>query len=155
MKLLSFLFAAILTSNCLSISQGQIATNEFEKIAWIIGHWNRINIREGRSAHERWEKFSNNELIGWGISMNGTDTTFIEKLRILEKEGKLYYVADVVENPNPVFFELTDISANGFTCENPAHDFPKKIQYEVNGNTMKATTSGGGKEIVFEFKKSD
>lgn len=127
--------------------------NSFEKIDWLKGHWERIRIAEGRSAHERWEEVSAQEWKGWGVSFRGMDTSFMEVLQIVEKNDTLYYVADVPENPNPVFFKFTSITEDGFVCENLQHDFPKKIEYQLRGDTLKAITSGDGKELVFDFRK--
>ncbi len=127
---------------------------DVEKLDWLMGNWNRIRVKEGRSAFERWEKITNHELIGLGVYMNGLDTVFTEKLRIIVKDGDLYYVADVIENPEPVYFKFTQLTSNGFVCENPDHDFPKKIEYAMKGDTLIATTSGDDNELIFEFLKT-
>ncbi len=130
------------------------SSTDIAQLDWLIGHWNRINTREDRTAHERWVKVSDKELKGWGVSMNGTDTTFIEMLSIILKGEDFYYIADVPENPEPVYFRFTEISQSGFSSENQNHDFPKKIQYELNGDSLTAITSGDGKELLFSFAKS-
>ncbi|HRE66135.1 MAG TPA: DUF6265 family protein [Cyclobacteriaceae bacterium] len=119
---------------------------------WLTGMWNRTNVKPGRTAHERWIK-TNEGLQGWGISMNGADTSFVEKLRIVTKDNKLYYVADVPENKESTYFLITGVTATSFICENPEHDFPKKIVYQHEGNTMKATVSGNGKSIDYFFER--
>jgi hypothetical protein len=144
----------ILAITGIACSQQETSQNDVKKINWLKGYWQRINVKEGRSAHERWEEVSNQELKGWGVSMRGNDTVFMEVLRIVVKDGSLYYVADVPENPNPVFFKFTSMDENGFTCENPEHDFPKKIEYQLRGDSLKAITSGDGKELVFDFINS-
>lgn len=123
-----------------------------EKLEWLIGTWNRTNAKPGRSGAEVWKKNSDTELHGRGISMKGNDTSFVEKLKIVVKENKLYYVADVPDNKAVVYFAFTDISPGGFTCENPDHDFPKKIQYRRDGRTLTAMISGDGKSIVYLFQ---
>ena len=128
--------------------------DDFKRIEWLVGRWDRINKKEGRAAHERWAKVSDTELRGWGIAMQGEDTAFVEKLNIVLQDCTLFYVADVPENPKPVFFKFTSISKNGFVGENPDHDFPKKIQYEFKSDTLIAITSGDGKELRFEFVKT-
>jgi hypothetical protein len=47
-------------------------------------------------------------------------------------------VSDVPEDKQPVYFAITEITETGFTCENPQHDFPKKIMYRKEGNQLKA-----------------
>lgn len=129
------------------------AIDNFKKINWIEGTWRRLNNKAGQSGHERWLKSSPNELRGYGVTMKGQDTLFVEKLRILIKDNELYYVADVPENQVPVYFKLTEIGNTGFSCENPHHDFPKKIAYQMEGNNLKATISGNGKSMDYLFMK--
>lgn len=121
-------------------------------LSWLTGMWKRTNVKPGRTAHERWIK-TNEGLQGWGISMNGADTSFVEKLRIVTKDNKLYYVADVPQNKRLTWFLITEVSATSFTCEDPEHDFPKKIVYQLDGNKLKATISGNGKSIDYFFER--
>lgn len=126
---------------------------DFDKISWLQGDWKRINTKTGRSGSERWEKISASEWKGLGISMKGTDTSTVEKMRLTLKNDGIYFVADVTGNNGSVFFKVTQIDENGFTCENPVHDFPKKIEYRLTGNSLKAIISGDGKSIDYLFEK--
>ena len=146
----ALIFTLCIASAC---STGKAQSRQLDQLDWLIGFWERANTKPGRSAHERWQKISDTTLIGWGVSLHESDTTFVEKLQVYLKDGALYYQADVSENPAPVPFAFTSISKTGFVCENPNHDFPKKIQYELKGDTLIATTSGNGKELIFRFKK--
>jgi hypothetical protein len=78
---------------------------------------------------------------------------FVEKLKIIIQENEIHYVADIPENPKPVHFIFTKVATNEFTSENPADDYPKKISYQREGNTLKAVTSGDGKVQEFVFEK--
>jgi hypothetical protein len=129
------------------------ASANFKKLEWLVGTWSRTNVKPGKVGHEHWRKQSESELRGMGVSMQGKDTTFVEKISILIKDNNIYYVADVRENEKPVYFKLTEISNTGFVCENPEHDFPKKISYQLNGTDLKAQISGGGKSMDYLFKK--
>lgn len=135
---------------CTLAANAQVA-KDFKKLQWLIGEWNRTNVKQGRTGIEKWVTSSEFELQGWGISLKGTDTTFIEKTKLVIKDNDIYYVADVPENKEPVYFKLTNITDNAFACENPAHDFPKKITYLRDGNILKATISGNGKSIDYLF----
>ena len=127
---------------------------DFKKVEWLIGTWNRTNIsKPGKTSHERWVKASDNELRGWGVSMQGADTIFVEKTSIVWKDNALYYVADVPDNKDVVYFKFTSVTENGFVCENPTHDFPKKISYQLEGTKLKAQISGDGKAIDYLFKR--
>lgn len=90
---------------------------------------------------------------GKGATLQAADTVFVEKLKIVVKEDTLYYVADVPENKEPVLFKFTEITPTSFVCENPAHDFPKKIAYKLEGTKLTATISAGEKKMDFLFVK--
>ena len=152
--LLPVLFALIF-SNVKSQSANQSTHSTIDQLKWLEGTWTRTNSKAGQSGLEMWKKVSSTELSGRGITMHGSDTAFVEKLRIIVRDGNIFYVADVPENQKPVFFRLTEIKRNSFTCENPNHDFPKKIAYNLQGNTLHAIISGDGKAMEFFFEKSN
>lgn len=125
-----------------------------QDLFWLAGTWHRTNVKAGRTAHERWVKTADG-LQGWGVSMSGVDTSFVEKLRILTKDNKLYYVADVPQNKESTYFLITEVTPTSFVCENPNHDFPKRIAYQADGNKLKATISGDGKSIDYFFERKE
>lgn len=145
-------FLALIVIVCLGSCQSLSAQKDVATLEWLVGTWKRTDIKN-KSAHERWVKVSANELQGWGVTQSGEDTTFVEKLKILPKDGEVYYVADVIENPNPVFFKIISLSEQGFTCENKEHDFPKKIEYFRKESSLTVVISGDGRQIEFEFIK--
>ncbi|MEQ8904971.1 DUF6265 family protein [Ekhidna sp.] len=119
---------------------------------WLEGKWERHNVKPGTTAFEVWEK-TKDGYEGIGVSMKGSDTTFVEKLKIEEKEGSIYYVADVSSNAAPTYFKITSYSKSGFVSENPEHDFPKKIEYMLEGDRMTAIISAGEQKMGFVFEK--
>jgi len=151
--LLPVLFALIFTE-VKSQTGNQTTYSTVEQLKWLEGTWTRTNSKVGQSGFEMWKRMSSTELSGRGVTMHGSDTAFVEKLRIIVRDGNLFYVADVPENQEPVFFRLTEIKQNSFTCENPNHDFPKKIAYSLQGNKLHATVSGNGKSMEFSFERS-
>ena len=126
---------------------------DLSKLEWMTGTWNRTNAKPGRSGLEVWKKTSDLEFVGRGINLKGSDTTLVEKLKLVYKGGKIFYVADVPENKELVFFEMTSLSQTQVTFENAKHDFPKKISYELIDSKLKATISGDGKAIDYWFEK--
>ena len=131
-------------------SMGLFAQSDVNKLDWLVGTWMRTNAKPGRSGAEVWTS-KNNELMGRGVNLKGMDTVFVEKLKIVSKDGKLFYVADFPENKSETFFEITELTNKNFVCENRKHDFPKKISYVLDGDNLKATISGNGKEIDYLF----
>ncbi len=153
MKRNYFFLISLLLSTAVT---GQVKSNQvedFKKLNWLVGTWNRTNAKPGRSGVEQWKQTQPKELRGIGVNLQGADTTFVEKLRIVIKDNTIVYVADVPENQKPVYFKLTEITGSSFVCENPEHDFPKKITYQLNGNKLNAKISGDGKEIDYLFQR--
>jgi len=149
MKTILVLFLLLLAT----LAHSQQAA-DFSKVEWLIGTWNRTHVtKPGKTSHERWIKTGENELNGFGVTMQGADTTFLERITILVKDNTLYYAADVHENKSLVYFKVVEISSTGFVCENPEHDFPKKISYQVEGAKLKAQISGNGKAIDYYFER--
>lgn len=132
-----------------------IHAQDLSKVSWMLGKWKSVHAKSGNISYENWTKISDQEWSGTGfrLSPGGTDTLFSEKMKILVKDNNLYFVADVKENAALVYFKFTSINEQGFTCENPAHDFPKKISYQQDGKKLKATISGNGKEISYYFER--
>lgn len=85
--------------------------------------------------------------------MKGTDTTFVEILKIVTEKGSLYYVADVPGNNKPVYFEIISVNPDAFVCENPAHDFPKRIEYRFDGKQIRARVSAGSQGVDYVFER--
>ncbi len=137
-----------------SFAQSSNASSDFKKLSWLEGTWKRTNAKPGRTAHERWVKSGTQEMKGWGVSMNGADTTFVEKLKLVVRDNAVYYVAEVPGNKSETLFKLTQITDKTVVFENPQHDFPKKIEYMLDGNKLKATISADGKAMDYLFEKA-
>jgi hypothetical protein len=148
------IFFALIFSSVKSQSSNQSTYLTVDQLKWLEGTWTRTNSKAGQSGIELWKKVSSTELSGRGVTMHGSDTAFVEKLRIVVRDGNLFFVADVPENQKPVYFRLTEVKQNSFTCENPEHDFPKKIAYSLQGNKLNATISGDGKAMQYLFERT-
>jgi len=151
----AILFSTVLASIGFMYSNlsAQQVNEDFKKLDWLEGTWIRTNVKPGRTAHEKWEKISFSEWRGCGVNMKGNDTVFVERLKLIIKDDNIYYVADIVENNEPVYFKLTSITDKSFVCENPQHDFPKMIRYQKDGNRINASISGNGRSIDYLFEK--
>lgn len=133
---------------------GQESTaQKFKKLEWLVGNWQRTNSKPGQSGYENWSKVSDTKLTGKGVTLKGKKTIFVEQLELSIKDGNIYYSVIVTGEPKPVHFKLTAVSKNAFVCENPEHDFPKKIAYTRNGKTAKAVVSGNGQTLDYEFTR--
>ena len=128
-----------------------IPDKEIQKLHWLLGEWDK-QVKVGQTGYEKWSMGTNGELDGMDITLAGPDTISFEKIKITDKNGTLYYVVNA-PGDTAVAFKITSIKSDEFICENKAHDFPKKIHYVRNGNQLKATISGQGEAMDFNFVK--
>jgi hypothetical protein len=89
-------------------------------------------------------------------SVNASDKMFaFEFLRIVERETGLVYIAQPGGAP-PTEFVLTELNAKRAVFENPRHDYPQRIVYELSAEGGLNATIGylkGGSPRRFEFKR--
>lgn len=122
---------------------------------WLSGNWVRTGMNAGESGYESWQVISYKKMTGMAGNKKGGKLTFQEKMSLVIKAGEIYFVAETPGNNDATWFKLTEIGNKYFVCENPAHDFPKKIIYRLMGNKLLATISGDGKTVPFEFVRRD
>lgn len=144
---------ALLLALIMTLSQ-YASSQSLKDFEWLKGTWERQNVKPGNTAFEVWEQTAEG-LAGSGVSLTGSDTTFVERLSIIEKDSDIYYVAFVSSNGSPTYFKITSVSDNGFISENPQHDFPKKIAYTLDGNKLTAVISAGEKAMGFVFNRKN
>jgi len=78
-----------------------------------------------------------------------------EYLRIVEKDGGLVYVAQP-GGKTATEFVLAEFGKTRAVFENPRHDYPKRIVYELSAEGGLSATIGqlkGGTPTRFEFKR--
>src|SRR6186713_1571497 len=90
------------------------AQSGLDQLHWLEGSWSRTNVKPGRSTQEYWKKTSDTEWQGLGVTLHGSDTAFVEKLKLIIKDGSLYYVADIPENRQLVYFKFSTVTENSF-----------------------------------------
>jgi hypothetical protein len=126
------------------------AFGQQKEFSWLIGTWQEVN----KNAFEVWKE-DGNSLSGssYRIDQAGNKTV-TEEIKLIKKGSDFYYVPDVTGPQGPVEFKIIFFDKNGFTAENPEHDFPKKIIYnKINEQQLEATISAGTKSISYSFKK--
>lgn len=106
------------------------------------------------SVEEHWLAPAGGAMLGMSRTVAGTRMVEFEFLRLVERNGEVLYVAQPGGRP-PTEFKLTSATSTKAVFENPAHDFPKMITYELDGKKLTATISGGEKKIAFQFTKAD
>jgi len=97
----------------------------------LVGRW--ADMSQKRHFIEEWYADGDLLLKGKGFVMADKDTVFIEKLEIKTENGITTYSAKVPgkDHNSAVVFTLTENKNNRLVFENPEHDFPQKIIYDM------------------------
>lgn len=122
---------------------------EFKNPDFILGYWIRQNDKPNQKTYEIW----NSDFTGIGFTLQESDTIFKEVLSIIEKNDSLYLQV-VGVNEQPTFFKFTEQTETSFTCVNSQNEFPKKIKYYIESDTLKASVSNDDFSVDFVFVKS-
>jgi hypothetical protein len=122
------------------------------QVEWIAGTW--IGEQGGPAVfEERWTPPAGGAMLAVSRTVKGDRMVAFEFLRIVERDGGLVYVAQPDGRP-PTDFTLTALTGESATFENPAHDFPKMIQYIRRGDALEARVSDGGSRVeTFVFMR--
>jgi len=108
--------------------------------------------------HEEWSSVDGSSLHGRAYLIRKGEITNQEKLSIIIDHSEIFYVAEVSHNSGPVKFRLTSGSDDVFIFENPEHDFPQKITYDLSNSDhllaiIEAVKNGKTKRIEFRLQK--
>ncbi len=148
---LSLLSASCVTENHKPEKAG------LNKLDWFIGSWS------GQTSEsiftESWVKVNDTLFSGQSFFIKGSDTLNRETITLLFQDTSVFYIP-LVEGQNdnkPVYFRLTFSDSVNAVFENPEHDFPQKIAYQLKpGDSLIATISGNieGKIRIIRFPMS-
>ena len=118
-----------------------------------MGDWFRLNEKEGKETFETWKKINEREYAGIGYTMQNDDTIQQENMSLHNSKGTWDLLVSLDKEDDAVDFIGTSLDKNEFTVENKENEFPKKIKYWIEGQTLKATISNAELSIPFEFEK--
>lgn len=131
---------------------------EFSRLLALQGLW-RSEGKEDR-FYEEWAIKDRETLSGRSFRIRGTDTVVSERITLGRKQGQVVYAATVLgqNEEKPVPFFLVDGGRNRFVFENPTHDYPRRIVYELTGqDSLLVWIDGGpkdpGKRMQFNMVK--
>jgi len=119
----------------MALSQDKNVTESpLEKLDWIIDRWIYTDSKE--ITYENWVKTNDSLYSGETYTVRDGDTVFNERLKIEKAGDDVLYTAIVKHNPGPVNFKLVELGDNKAVFENPEHDFPTRITYELRENSI-------------------
>ncbi len=156
MKRSLFVYLLVLVS---SQAIAQDAGASFKKLTALQGTWS-MESRKG-VLYETWRQVNDSSLAGRSYRLlNNNDTLLIEEVQILKKGNDIFYIPIVQDQNNrqPVLFKLLKTDANSFSFDNPQHDYPQRIIYELPTNDamharIEGMDMGSYKNSDFYYKR--
>ncbi|MCZ6837068.1 MAG: DUF6265 family protein [Planctomycetota bacterium] len=124
-------------------------------LTWLADAW--VGTRRTASIEERWTPPLGGAMLGVSRTVKGGSMVAFEYLRIVERDGGLVYVAQPGGHP-PTEFVLTELGTTSAVFENPRHDSPQRIVYELSAEGSLSASIGfakGGRPQRFEFTRED
>jgi hypothetical protein len=125
-------------------------------LAWLSGVWAGTRGTGGAiSFEERWSPPLGGAMLATSRTISRGKMGAFEFLRIVERDGGLVYIAQP-GGAAPTEFVLTELSGTRAVFDNPRHDYPKRIVYELSAEGSLTATIGftkGGTPRRFEFKR--
>jgi hypothetical protein len=114
-----------------------------KEMQFLSGTW--VQESDGVRSEEHWTDLQGDTLFGIGRTISRGRTVFFEYLRIERRtDGSIVYVA-LPRGRGETVFPLRASSSTSVTFENPAHDFPKRIEYTLKGDELHITIEGDEK----------
>ena len=126
-----------------------------EELAWLSGCWRSDSGTP--QITEQWMKPAGNLMLGMSHTVAEGRTREFEFMRIVQEEnGDIFFVA-MPSGQKEARFKLMMASAREVRFENPEHDFPQRIIYRREGDSLvgriEGTSKGQAKAIDFPLNR--
>ena len=122
---------------------------------WLAGHW--CGGDGGRVIDEVWLTEKGGVLLGMSRTIRDGKAESHEFMRIVVDGDRIAFHVQPNGVPATVF-SMVERDATGIRFENPAHDFPNRIDYRRSGDRLDASISGPGRDgktmtIPFAYRR--
>lgn len=117
----------------------QSAPATTDDLSWMAGYW--LSCEGGREVSETWTDPRGGLMAGVTVTVGRSGQGSLEFTRIWPVGERLAFLAQPGGVPATVF-PLIEATANRAVFENPDHDFPQRIVYARDGDTLTARIEG-------------
>jgi ketosteroid isomerase-like protein len=126
-----------------------------DSMRWLIGEW--FATGEKSTWNESWSETSPTTWEGRGVESSKAEPArqSAEDLRLVEMGGSVFYVAKVAHNELPVAFRLKECGKDRLVFTNPAHDFPRRLDYvrQPDGRLQVRVSDGAQQGFTLDFSQ--
>lgn len=148
------LFFVLVLAGC-AVAAHASECNSLASMQWLLGEW---RAEGGKTTwSETWTEINAKTWEGRGVealkAAPGKQST--EELRLVEMGGSVFYLAKVTHNELPIPFRLDECGDDRLVFANPAHDFPRRLDYErrPDGRLLVRVSDGADKGFTLDFAR--
>jgi hypothetical protein len=142
----------VILATAVSFSAGAAS---LEELAWLSGCWRSDDGK--RQITEQWTKLAGNMLLGMSHTVVDGKTRAFEFIRIVQEENGDIFLVAAPSGQAKARFKLARVADNEARFENPAHDFPQRIIYRRDGDSLtgriEGTSKGKDRAVDFPLKR--
>jgi hypothetical protein len=126
------------------------------RLSWLQGCWERTTGQ--RTVEEQWMAPRGKTMMGMSRTVQGDRVLEYEFLILREQGDQLAYEAHPSGQPTATFVSKT-IDEKMVVFEDPAHDFPQRVAYRLDGPDaltawIEGTTKGTPRKVEFAYKRA-
>jgi hypothetical protein len=147
----------ILTAGLLAMTSVPLAMQArpgVEQLAWMAGCWREES--GGRVADEIWMAPAGGVMLGMNRTIAGGRAASTEFMQIREDAGRIVFQAKP-SGQAEASFPLLKSAAREVVFENRAHDFPQRVIYRLDGETLvgriEGTRNGKPQSIDYPMRR--
>lgn len=155
----TFLVAVSICAGVLFSCSQQKPVETVNRFNWLSGNWQMME-KDGITT-EQWQHVNDSLMLGKSDFIKGDTVIPFETIKIYRQDTAFFYEAKAAgqNNEQPVAFKITTFTDSAFTAENPLHDFPKRITYNlINKDSIHAFIDGGAampdKKMNFYYSRN-
>jgi hypothetical protein len=127
-----------------------------ESMTWLLGEW--LAADDKNTWHESWTAISPQTWEGRGVETSKANPgkQGMEELRLVEMGGSIFYLAKVTHNEGPIPFRLVECGDGRLVFANPAHDFPRRLEYQrqADGRLLVRISDGADQGFTLDFARA-
>lgn len=144
----------LLTTAIVVVLATSPAAQTADQIAWMAGCWRQSGERS--TVDEMWMSPSGGAMLGVSRTVAGSRTVAFEFLRIHQDGGRLTFTARP-SGQNEASFALLKIGPRDVVFENPTHDFPQRVIYRLENDTLtgriEGTQNGKARSVDYPMRR--
>jgi ketosteroid isomerase-like protein len=136
---------------CLSAGPARSDPLTLESLSWLAGCWERVDGEAG--SGEYWTPPAGESLFGISRTVKGGKTVAYEFMQIRRADDDAIELIAHPSGQATATFRLAEAAEHKAVFENPAHDFPQRVIYQLQGSDQLAAWIEG--TVSGEFQRVD